>query len=115
MDARLLTGPLAQAARRHEPGGKCGVSQLVICAGRRSGQMTSPGPPCASQPGGSGRFQNKCEMKLPWDPRLRELVALAMLAAFGCGFALAQGHFLFVGIFAAASAVTIIEAIGRLR
>jgi hypothetical protein len=49
------------------------------------------------------------------DPHLRELVALAMLAAFGCGFALAQGHFLFVGIFAAASAVTIIEAIRRPR
>jgi alkylhydroperoxidase/carboxymuconolactone decarboxylase family protein YurZ len=48
------------------------------------------------------------------DPHLRELVALAMLAAFG-GFALAQGHFLFVGIFAAASAVTIIEAIRRSR
>jgi hypothetical protein len=28
------------------------------------------------------------------DPHLREVVALAMLAAFGCGFALAQGSLL---------------------
>ena len=56
-------------------------------------------------------------MKLPWmdDPHFRELLALVMLAAFGCGLALAQGDFLFVVIFAATSAVTIIEAIGRLR
>jgi len=40
--------------------GPC-VGQLVICAGRRAAQMTSPGPPCASQPGGSGRLR---------DPRL---------------------------------------------
>jgi hypothetical protein len=49
------------------------------------------------------------------DPHLPELLALAMLAAFGCGLALAEGHFLFVGIFAAASAVMIIEAIRRSR
>ena len=48
----------------------------------------------------------------PWtDPHLQELLALSGLAAFGCGLALAQGHFLFVGIFAAANAVMIIEAI----
>ena len=44
-------------------------------------------------------------MKLPWDPRLRELVALAVLAAFGCGLALSQGDLLFVAIFGAACAV----------
>jgi hypothetical protein len=54
-------------------------------------------------------------MKLPWMHPHWELVALAMLAAFGCGFALAQAHLLFVGIFAAASAVMIIEAIRRSR
>ena len=54
----------------------------------------------------------KCEMKLPWmDPRLRELVALAVLAALGCGLALSKGHLLFAAIFAAACAVTIIKAI----
>jgi alkylhydroperoxidase/carboxymuconolactone decarboxylase family protein YurZ len=53
-------------------------------------------------------------MKQPWmDPHLRELLTLALLAAFGCGLALAQDDFLFVAIFAAASAVTIIEAIRR--
>jgi hypothetical protein len=58
----------------------------------------------------------KNRMKLPWkDLHLLELLALAMLAAFGCGLALAQGDFLFVGIFAATSAVTIIEAIRRSR
>jgi hypothetical protein len=49
-----------------------------------------------------GRFQNKCEMKLPWtDPRFRELVALALLAAFGCGLALSQDDLLFAAIFGA--------------
>jgi hypothetical protein len=43
-------------------------------------------------------------MKQPgMDPHVRQLLTLAVLAAFGCGLALAQGHFLFVGIFAAAS------------
>jgi hypothetical protein len=63
-------------------------------------------------PGGSGRFQNKCEMKLQeMNPRLQELVALAVLAAFGCGLVLSQGDLLFVAIFGAAYAVTIIEVI----
>ena len=54
-------------------------------------------------------------MKLLWmNPRLRELVALAVAAAFGSGLALSQGDLLFVAIFAAACAVTIIEAIRRL-
>ena len=77
-------------------------------------QMTSPGPSRARD--GSGRFQNKREMKLPWmDPGLRELVALAVLAALGCGLALSQGDLLFAAIFGAACAVTIIEAIRRSR
>ena len=72
--------------------------------------VTSPGT--SHQPAGRG---NECEMKLLWmNPRLRELVALAALAAFGCGLALSQGDLLFVAIFAAACAVTIIEAIRRL-
>src|SRR5215813_8474255 len=55
-------------------------------------------------------------MKAPWtDPSLRELLALAALAAFGCGLALAQGDFLFAVVFCAASVVTIIEAIRRSR
>jgi hypothetical protein len=40
---------------------------VLVMTGRsvtgRKAVMASPGPPCASQPGGSGRFQNKCEMK----------------------------------------------------
>jgi hypothetical protein len=55
-------------------------------------------------------------MKLPWmDARLRELVALAALAALGCGLALSQGDLLFAAIFGAACALTIIEAIRRPR
>jgi alkylhydroperoxidase/carboxymuconolactone decarboxylase family protein YurZ len=55
-------------------------------------------------------------MKLPsMDPRSRELAALSALAAVGCGLAAAQGDLLFVAIFGAASVVTIIEAIRRLR
>jgi hypothetical protein len=54
-------------------------------------------------------------MKPPWsDPRLRELLVLAALAAFGWVLALARGDLMFVAIFAAAS-VVIIDAIRRLR
>jgi hypothetical protein len=67
-------------------------------------------------PGAAGRgaFKTRCEMKLPWmDPRLRELVALGVLAALGCGLALSQSDLLFAAIFGAAWAVTIVEAIRR--
>ena len=46
---------------------------------------------------------------------MRELAALSALAAVGCGLAAAEGDLLFVAIFGAASVVTIIEAIRRLR
>ena len=48
------------------------------------------------------------------DPRVRELVMLSALAALGCGLAAAQGDFLFVALFGAASTVTIIEVVCRL-
>ena len=55
-------------------------------------------------------------MKAPWtDPGLRELLALAALAAFGCGLALAQADLLFATIFAAASAFIVVAALRRLR
>jgi hypothetical protein len=55
-------------------------------------------------------------MKAPWtDPALRELLALAALATFGCGLALARGEFFFSAIFAAASALMIVEALRRSR
>jgi hypothetical protein len=55
-------------------------------------------------------------MKGPWtDPGLRELLALAALASLGGGLALAQDDFLFAAIFAAASAMVIVEALRRLR
>ena len=58
----------------------------------------------------------KREMKAPWmNPGVRELAALSALAALGFGLAAAQGDLLFVAIFGAACAVTIIEAIRRLR
>ena len=64
----------------------------------------------------AGAFKDKREMKLPWmNPRLRELLALAAVAAFGCGLAWSQGDLLFVAIFGAACALTIIEAVRRLR
>jgi hypothetical protein len=57
-----------------------------------------------------------CEMKVPWtDPGLRELLALAALAAFGCGLALARDDLMFTAIFAAACAVTIVGVMRRLR
>src|SRR5262249_44525882 len=39
-----------------EPAAGPGVSKLVICARCRTGQMISPGPPCASQPAGRGAY-----------------------------------------------------------
>jgi hypothetical protein len=47
------------------------------------------------------------------DPALRELIGLSLIAGGGCGLALAQGEFLFVAVFGAACAVTIIEAMRR--
>jgi alkylhydroperoxidase/carboxymuconolactone decarboxylase family protein YurZ len=81
---------------------------LVIGATRLV--VTSLGP--LHQLADRGAFKTKCEMKLPlMDPRFRELAALAVLAAFGCGLALSQDNLLFVAIFGVASGVTIIEAI----
>jgi hypothetical protein len=62
------------------------------------------------------RYHIKCEMKALWmDPGVWELAALSALAALGCGLAAGQGDLLFVALFGAASIVTIIEAIRRLR
>jgi hypothetical protein len=46
---------------------------------------------------------------------VRELVGLSALAALGCGLASAHGDFLFGAIFGTACAMTIVEAIRRLR
>jgi alkylhydroperoxidase/carboxymuconolactone decarboxylase family protein YurZ len=55
-------------------------------------------------------------MKALWmDSGVREMAALSALAALGCGLAAVQGDLLFVVIFGAACAVTIIEAIRRLQ
>jgi hypothetical protein len=43
------------------------------------------------------------------DPALRDLIGLSLMAGGGCGLALSQGEFLFVAVFGAACAVTIIE------
>jgi hypothetical protein len=48
------------------------------------------------------------------DPRLRELLVLAALAAFAWVLALARGDLMYVAIFGAVS-VVIIDAIRRLR
>jgi alkylhydroperoxidase/carboxymuconolactone decarboxylase family protein YurZ len=52
---------------------------------------------------------------LRMDPGVREMAVLSALAALGCGLAAVQGDLLFVVIFGAACAVTIIEAIRRLQ
>jgi hypothetical protein len=68
---------------------------------RRVGAITYP------------RFQiaNSVDMT----PGLRELIALSLLAGLGCGLALVRGDLLFVAVFGLASAMTIVEAIRRLR
>jgi hypothetical protein len=64
----------------------------------------------------TNRCHIKCEMKAPRiDPAVQELAVLSGLCALGCGLAAAQGDLWFVAIFGAASVVTIIEAIRRLR
>jgi hypothetical protein len=53
-------------------------------------------------------------MKAPRiDPGLRELIGLSLMAGGGCGLALSQGDLLFIAIFGAACAVTIIESMRR--
>jgi hypothetical protein len=47
-------------------------------------------------------------------PGLRELIALSLLAVFGCGLALAHGDVFFATVFGVISAITIIEAIRRM-
>jgi hypothetical protein len=49
------------------------------------------------------------------DPGLRELLALAALAAFGFGLALARDDLMSTAIFAAACAVTIVGLRRHLR
>jgi len=49
------------------------------------------------------------------DRRIWELDALSALAGLGCGLAAVQGDLLFVALFGAASVVTIVETIRRLR
>jgi hypothetical protein len=49
------------------------------------------------------------------DTSFQELVALAALAAFGCGLALAMGDLLFATIFGVASAVTIKVAAAQMQ
>jgi hypothetical protein len=48
-------------------------------------------------------------------PGLRELTALSLLAAFGCGLAWAHGDTLFAAVFGGAAAITVIDAIRRSR
>ena len=73
------------------------------------------GPRCSSNMRAVERIES-AQMRAPWaDPILWELLALAALAALGCGLALAQADLLFLAIFAAASAVAIIEAVRRSR
>src|SRR5262249_34677874 len=58
----------------------------------------------------------KCEMKALWmNPGVRELAALSALAALACGLAAGQGDLRFCALFGAASIVTVIEGIRRLR
>ena len=64
------------------------------------------------QPGAEPTGENEIAVD---GPALTGTSHLAVLAAFGCGLALAEGHFLFVGIFAAASAAMVIEAMRRSR
>jgi hypothetical protein len=49
------------------------------------------------------------------DAGLRELIGLSLTAGGACALAFSEGDSLFVAIFAAACAITIIEAIRRWR
>ena len=79
-------------------------------------QVASSGQPAtAKRRGRASACDPVREMKPPRvDPRLRELLVLAALAAFGWILALARGDLMFLAIFGAAN-VVIIDAIRRLR
>jgi hypothetical protein len=109
------------AVRPPTPGGVTGTLHWAI-AGENGTPVSDSGPieatPASAlavldlkiQPGAEPTGENEIAVD---GPALTGTSHLAVLAAFGCGLALAEGHFLFVGIFAAASAVMIIEAIRR--
>jgi len=106
---RLPSAPRPRAGWR----GPC----TGLSLGRTGPQVSDSGPTSALavldlkiQPGAEPTGENEIAVD---GPALTGTSHLAVLAAFGCGLALAEGHFLFVGIFAAASAVMIIEAIRR--
>jgi hypothetical protein len=46
---------------------------------------------------------------------VRELIALSLLAGFGWGLAWARDDLIFVGVFAGATVMTVVEAIRRSR
>jgi hypothetical protein len=67
-------------------------------------------------PGGSGRLLTyPRSIRKQMAPGLRELIALSLLAGFGCGLGLAHGDLLFVAVFGGAIAMMINEAIRRFR
>jgi hypothetical protein len=61
------------------------------------------------------RSKERNEMKAPLVDRTLELAILSAVAALACGLASIQGDLLFVVVFGAASVITIIEALRRLR
>jgi hypothetical protein len=71
-------------------------SRPVVLLKRRVGAITYP------------QIANSVDMM----PGSRELIALTLLAALGCGLALAHGDFLFVAVFGGAIAMTM-ETIRR--
>ncbi len=71
---------------------------------------------CGLTEGISAIAAKSCEMKTPRiDAAVRELVTLSALAALGCALAAMQGDLLFAAVFGAASVVTTIEALRRVR
>jgi len=55
------------------------------------------------------QFANRMDMA----PRSWELIALSLLAGFGCGLALDRGDLIFVAVFGAACAMAVIGGMQR--
>src|SRR5262245_60915463 len=113
--ATHLTAPTATPHRTvitDRPATTGGLSGFSTEGARRvdssAPQRAGDNPPARRINRRAGAFKDKREMKLPWmNPRLRELLALAAVAAFGCGLAWSHGDLLFVAIFGAACALTL--------
>jgi hypothetical protein len=77
--------------------------------------MVSPGPSPAPAGRGALRALRQIGSSVDIAPGLRELIGIALLAAFGLGLAVARGDLIFVAVFFGFAFAIAIAAIRRLQ